>query len=208
MTHEETFSLLVPRYLRGELSPTDKAEFESYMAENPDFQADIEFQRNLMSARSDDLADAGFEFGWARLSRSIDALDSETLRPLQAETLPKTASGFRGLWKIAAVALACLSAGQALYIINSAPSEHLQLASEKDAFGTMLQVSFLPDTKAATISNFLIDHHAEVIGGPGKLGIYTLSFSDNKNCANAINTLNSEEQFVETYTSCSTNSGN
>ena len=54
MTHEQTYSLLIPRYLRGELSADERAEFESYRDENPDFQTDIEFQRNLMAARPDD----------------------------------------------------------------------------------------------------------------------------------------------------------
>ncbi len=49
MTQEETYSLLMPRFLRGELSAIEMAEFEAYLNENPEFQADIEFQRNLMA---------------------------------------------------------------------------------------------------------------------------------------------------------------
>ena len=40
MTDEQRYSLLVPRYLRGELSPDETSEFESYVDENPDFQAE------------------------------------------------------------------------------------------------------------------------------------------------------------------------
>ena len=203
MTHEQTYSLLIPLYLRGELSADERTEFESYRDENPDFQADIEFQRNLMAARPDDNTPIDIEFGWAKLSRSIDALEAEESPSLDrlAVDKPQNTSVLGNMWKIAAVMLACLSVGQALYITNSDPSEY-QLASEKDADGVTLQVGFESSLSLNEISRFLVEHKSQIISGPGKLEIYTLSFSDMQRCESAIKALTSKEQFVDTYTSC------
>ncbi len=201
MTHEETFSLLIPRYLRGELSADETAEFESYVDENPDAQADIEFQRNLMAARADNTGDQGLEFGWARLSRSIDETPRVSPEPIAPS---KSSPRFGNMWKIAAAVLACFSIGQALYITNSGTQAY-ELASEKQASGTSLQVGFESNLSLNEISRFLVEHESQIIAGPGNLGIYTLSFSDMEMCESAINALISKEQFVETYTSCREN---
>ena len=206
MTQEETFSLLTPRYLRGELSAAEIAEFETYLNENPDFQADIEFQRNLMEARADEPDSSEFEFGWARLSRSIDNLESQNTAALNVETEPKNTAVFGGMWKIAALALACLSIGQAFYITNSDSSGQYKLASETDAPGVSLQLSFKSDVNFTDVSNLLVNHNSQIISGPSKLGIYTVSFPDKENCLSMISTLIAEESLVDSYTSCSTNS--
>ena len=111
------------------------------------------------------------------------------------------------MWKIAATALACLSIGQALYITNSDTSKY-ELASEKTKSGITLQIGFESGLSVNELSRFLVDHESQIISGPGNLGIYTLSFSDMKNCETAISTLKSKEQFVETYTSCQADSKN
>ena len=207
MTRDETFSLLVPSYLRGELSGTEQEEFESYLDENPDFQTEIEFQRNLMSARPEESAATGLEFGWAKLSRSIDGLEDENMRSEDVRAKPQKTGPLHGMWKVAAVMLACLSFGQALYISNSGgsnseTSENYQLAGEKNAPGLSIQIGFDSDAHLEQISSFLVAHEAQITSGPGKLGIYTLSFSDKESCESAISTLISKEKFVDTYTSC------
>ncbi len=204
MTHEETFSLLVPRYLRGELSAAQTAEFEAYLNENPDFQADIEFQRNLMAARADEPDPSGLEFGWARLSRSIDNLESKNTETSTVQTKTKNITVLGGMWKIAALALACVSIGQAFYITNSETSKHYQLASETEASGVSLQLSFKSHVNFTDVSDLLINHNSQIISGPSKLGIYTVSFPDKENCLSMIGTLISKENLVDTYTSCST----
>jgi len=52
MTRKDRFSLLVPRYLRGDLTEVEKADFEAFLKENPDFQADIDFQRNKLEPQN------------------------------------------------------------------------------------------------------------------------------------------------------------
>lgn len=205
MTQEETFSLLTPRYLRGELSEAETAEFEAYLNENPDFQADINFQRNLMAARPDKGDASDLEFGWARLSRSIDNLDTESSVAVSSKRKHKNIAIFPTMWKAAALVLACTSIGQALYITNSQTDQHYQLASEAEAPGVTLQISFETDVNVKDVSEFLVSHKSQIISGPSKLGIYTLSFSDNEACSSMISTLTLKENLVDSYTSCSTN---
>ena len=207
MTQEEKLSLLIPRYLRGELSAEESAELESYLSDNPDFQAEIEFQQKLMSARPDTAEQSDTEFGWARLSRSIDQLEADKTDHIShsIQTTRET-SIFQGMWKIAAVFLACLSIGQAFYISKSQSDQHYQLASEADKPGTTLQIGFSNETNFRDLTKFSLDHNAQIISGPSKLGIYTLAFPDSEQCLSAVRVLSSEEKLVETYTSCNTNS--
>jgi len=204
MTRKETFTLLVPRYLRGELSAAETAEFETYLKDNLDFQSDIDFQRNLMAARPDKAEIAEDEFSWTRLSRSIDALESETVANDSAIVATEKRHAAPIFWRIAAVTLACLSIGQALYISQSGPPETYQLASENVTAGTTLQIEFSAQTSFNDVSEFLSKHEAKIISGPSKLGILTLSFSDKEKCDRAVEAIKLKENFVETNTSCST----
>ena len=206
MTQEETFSLLIPRYLRGDLSAVEGVEFENYLKENPNFQADIEFQRNIMAARADEPDPSELEFGWARLSRSIDNLESQNTIALNTETKPQNISAFGAMRKIAAVALACISIGQAFFIANSKTPKQYQLASETEAPGVSLQLSFKSGVNLTDVSDLLVNHNSQIISGPSKLGIYTVSFPDKENCSSMISTLNLEESIVATYTSCTASS--
>ena len=205
MTDEHTYSLLVPRYLRGELSTQERADFDLFVDNNPDFKAEIEFQRNLMAARPEDNTSADMEFGWAKLSRSIDALDEAAMPSPQAANDSVAPSRFSHMWKVAAAALACLSIGQGLYISNSKAPEY-QLASEEELQGTTLQLSFNADVSFKQASDLIAGHNAQIIAGPSKLGIYTLSFTENENCLSMISTLTSKDSLVDTYTSCTTRS--
>jgi len=209
MTQEDKYSLLIPRYLRGELSQDELAGFEAFLSENADFKAEIEFEKSLMAARPDHSNQPSLEFGWARLSRDIDALGVEEKHPevdLNAEAEVKT---FGSFWKIAAAALACLSIGQGAYISNSKSDSTLdskyELAYPDGKSGVEMQIGVSNVARFEEISNFLTEHNGQIISGPGKLGIYTLSFSDSDDCQSAATAFNSKEQFVDTYTSCSTN---
>jgi len=74
MTHlEDKISLMIPAYLRGELSEAERLEVETSAAENPAIAADIEFQKNLKDAlKPDEAAFKPGELDWARLSKSME----------------------------------------------------------------------------------------------------------------------------------------
>jgi len=203
MTRKETVSLLILPYLRGELADSEKAEFERYLAENPDFQSEIDFQSQIMAARPSH-EETGLEFGWARLSRDIDNLDQTANLPAQSPAETTRMPNTRGLWRVAAVCLACISLGQAVYISTSDSDQKYQLASENVTTGTTLQIGFSGDTKLSAVSEFLLSQNAEISSGPSKLGIYTLTFPTREACDIAVENMKRDNQFVETYTNCST----
>ena len=165
----------------------------------------MEFEKNLMAAAPESTDDLGLEFGWTKLSRSLAQIETEET-PLESnvQSLHEKESFFAGYWKIAAVALACLPIGQGVYISQSKTTSNYQLASETEESGTTMQIAFSSNVNLETVSMFLGDHKGQIISGPSKLGIYTLSFSDIENCHSATEAFNAKEQFVDTYTSCST----
>ena len=212
MTQEEKFSLLIPRFLNKDLSAIELEEFETYLSQNPNFAAEITFEENLMFSAPDlSGEERGMEFGWARLSRAIDGLETEATpkqEPLRAEINKldeNKAKQFSGYWKVAAVLLACLTIGQSVYISNFKTAPEYLLASDKLNIGTTIQIEISKDANFGKTSALLAQHKAQIISGPGKLGIYTLSFSDMKSCQSAMKAFNLEEQFVDTHTSCSDN---
>jgi len=52
MNIEDKTSLMIPAYLRGELSEPERQEIERLASENPRIAADIELQKNLKRALS------------------------------------------------------------------------------------------------------------------------------------------------------------
>ena len=162
MKNEHRYSLLIPRYLRGDLSPDETVEFESHIRENPDFEADIEFQRNLIAARLDDNAPLDMEFGWAKLSRSIDALETQKTSFQETNDAPQNTPRVRNMWKISASLLVCVSIGQALYILKPETAKY-ELTSEKTEPGITLQIGFESGLSLNELSRFLIDHDSQII---------------------------------------------
>jgi len=75
MSFNDKISLMIPAYLRGELSEEDRQQVEKLAAENPDIAADIEFQRNIKLALSKDenTYEPG-DLGWAKLSKAMQSV--------------------------------------------------------------------------------------------------------------------------------------
>jgi len=118
-TFKDEMSLKIPAYLRGDLSDTERQELESYAAENAEFSADIEFQKQLKSAIKD--SHDGFvpgEMGWARLSKAMKAESSDLSSSghndqIVATDMVDDKSKAPKFWRYAAAILAVAVIGQA-----------------------------------------------------------------------------------------------
>jgi len=67
-----SFSLMIPAYLRGDLSEEEKAQIEKSAEENAVIAAEIEFQKRLIDSLKETHKDDSFnESGWLRLRDSI-----------------------------------------------------------------------------------------------------------------------------------------
>jgi len=116
--YNDEISLMIPAYLRGELSPADAAKVEAAAAVDPAVKADLNFQKTLRSTlQSDHPSTASSELDWARLSKRLDSLEAESgakdaILPdvaTVANDVPENRSRF---WMYATAALALLVVGQ------------------------------------------------------------------------------------------------
>jgi len=73
MSFEDKVSLMIPAYLRGELSEDERQEIENLAAKNPEITADIEFQKNLRNPPVEEVITVTLgDLGWARLINAMD----------------------------------------------------------------------------------------------------------------------------------------
>jgi len=182
--YNDEISLLIPAYLRRELSPADMAKVEAAAAVDPSVKADLNFQRALRETlQSDQPAASSSELGWARLSRRLDALETEgdqdmVPMPVAANDEPLKRSRF---WKYATAALAILVVGQFGFM------KHL------DANETV-------DEKYTPLGSVLKSLDGQIISGPSAIGLFDLQFETRTACEAALPQL---RDIMESVSNCS-----
>jgi len=198
MTVEEQISLLIPAYLRGELTDSERQHVEKHAAENPEIAADIEFQKALKSALSPDQGDfTADETGWARLSNAMDS-DSD----LAVKTTPN-------YWRYAAAILAVCTIAQGGLLSTKAldKDRDVQAAqyvtvSEAPETAISAKFGFKSDALTADLTRSLQAVDGIVIDGPSSLGLYRVGFKSEKACLTAVEKLAKEPSIVETVSAC------
>lgn len=196
---EDKISLLIPAFLRGELSESERREVEEHASKNPEIAAEIEFQRNLKVAIQPDQAsfEPG-ELGWAKLSKAIDAADVTSPATISA---PK-----QQYWKYAAAILAVLAIGQAgvLGTIATKPKQDAQYlyASEASDNINIIKLGFSPNVSENTITKLLQKHEASIIAGPSSLGLYDVKFKSDHACKEAMDVFKTTPTIIDTLTPC------
>ena len=86
MMDHDALSLKIPAYLRGELSQDEEAEIETLAGKDVNFAADISFQKAIGTVlKTESKTQTDTQFGWAKLSRAIDAdVTPLTIAPTKA----------------------------------------------------------------------------------------------------------------------------
>ena len=209
MNIEDKTSLMIPAYLRGELSAAEQQEIERLAAQNPQIAADIELQKNLKMALSKD-RDA-FEPGaldWARLSKAMNKPDIETSDTLHmADTLHKKETP--QYWRYAAIMLAVITIGQAGVLGTQAfnskqddQSPQYVAVSEAPTGTLSAKFGFKSDAKASELTQALQSIEGTIINGPSSLGLYHIKFKSEAACLTAIDTLGNTPSLVSTVSAC------
>jgi anti-sigma-K factor RskA len=162
-------------YVRGELGNAEARRVDREAARNPDLAADIALMRGLRAATRDaarENAPPG-EMGWARLSRAIDA---ERRRDRGTSGWP--AEIFR-MAAAAAIAVAVWQFAITPYLLpgQDGPARY-ETVTESPFDSMALRVAFNPEATEAEIRALLQEIDAEMTGGPGAIGLWTLSFND------------------------------
>ncbi|MGB0659196.1 MAG: anti-sigma factor family protein [Mangrovicoccus sp.] len=181
---------LVLLYLQDRMDPRARQTFEARLAAEPELAAELEFMRKLRQALdADELPKAEIDAGWEKLSDHLEmpaAQPANLNRPI-------------ALWKAAAMAAAAVALWQFAAVPQLGPTGGFAPVSEQaEAFE--LQVMFVPEASLGEINTLLYQIGAQVIDGPGALGIYRLRFVDATAQNAAATTLGQSSQLVSMVT--------
>ncbi|MEP3891004.1 MAG: zf-HC2 domain-containing protein [Hellea sp.] len=194
---EDKVSLMIPAYLRGELSGPERREVETFAAKNPTIAADIAFQKNLKSALKpdEDRFEPG-ELGWARLSKGMR----------QEEPVLGEATSKPKFWRYAAAILAVAAIGQAGVLGSIAfrgnDAAQYRTASESPVQAYTIKLGFNPNVTEGQLAETLRSVDAAIIAGPSSLGLYDIQFKSEIACMKGADVFKTNRDIIDTVTAC------
>lgn len=156
-------------YVRGRLPRPAADRIAAEAADRPALAAEIALMRGIASAVEEEQREPSpGEFGWARLSRAIDA---EAAAPARRPIWQFAASAAAAilLWQVVAMPVIGSFTGGGGYSPVSRPSDDFTL-----------QVAFAPGASEAAIRDLLREIGAQVSGGPSAVGLWQLSFENTR----------------------------
>lgn len=195
---EDKISLMIPAYLRGELSEEERQEIETLAAKNPEIAADIEFQRNLKaSLANDENAYEPGDLGWAKLSKAMEESDKSIA---SSASQPK-------FWRYTAAILAVAAVGQAGVLSSMAfnkgqDAQYVTASETPDIKTYSTKVAFGNDAKMSELTQTLQNVDGVIVKGPSSLGLYQVRFKSETDCQKAIESFQLRSDIVETVSSC------
>lgn len=195
---EDKISLMIPAYLRGDLSDSERIEVENASAQNPSIAAEIEFQKSLkLALKPDTNAFEPSELGWAKLSKAIDQEEAE------AEQVTASQPQF---WKYAAAILAVAAIGQAGVLGSIAfkadDTAQYRPVSETPVQASTAKIGFNPSVTEEQLTKTLIHQQATIISGPSSLGLYEVAFESKSACMTARKVFETQKNVIDTLSAC------
>jgi anti-sigma-K factor RskA len=200
-TIEDKIALMIPAYLRGELSEEERQEIETLAEKNPEVAADIAFQRNIKAALAkDENAFEPGDLGWAKLSKAMQESDISEARANMSTSEPK-------FWRYAAAILAVAAVGQAgllsAFAINKKDDVQYVTASESsDVNAYSTRVAFGSEVKMSELTQALQSVNGVIVKGPSSLGLYQVQFETKTACEAAVANAQLWSEIVETVSNC------
>lgn len=183
-------------YVQGRLSDPEKQEIDAATASDAALAEELAYYQGLASAADAPEPSADHEFGWAKLSKSIDA-EAAITPPIAV-----AANDNFNFWKVATLALGLVAAAQAAFLIGPlkpATTDPIYVpvtqAAELD-----LQVIFIDTATSADMNLLLYDLDAEIVAGPSALGLYDIRFTSKSSRDAGLNALRSMPEIVESAT--------
>ena len=199
MSDREDLTSKIPAFLRGELRDEIRQKIETLEAQDVDFAAEIEFQRAIKATliSQDETSDHGHEFGWARLSKAIDA-EKPAIPVAANENKPSH------FWKYATACLAVIAIGQASFstLRSDKNADDQYVMAGQTETSVAMRVSLDPTASTETLTRLLISVDGVITSGPDANGQYTIDFADQNSCEIASKRLETEDSIFETYTAC------
>lgn len=205
-TFQDRISLLIPAYIRGELSDEETAQVEAAAKVDPAIARDIELQRSLRATLQS--APPPTAPSWEALKADMDAHDSRTADDKVVAFTPPPANDREGfvprIWRVAAAGLAVIAIGQAGVMGYMATHDEApryvtaSSISESAAF----KVGFGVGVSEADLRNMLLDAELRIVDGPSAIGLYTVAPAGDADCTEASETL-ARTPGVDTVSKCS-----
>lgn len=179
--------------INGQLDVNEQAELEKQIAANEELAAEAEFLGTLQKGIQQQQAVPPGAMGLARLKRDIASEQKRTHTEGQTSAAPQANAGkvkaASNFWKPLSIAACCLLAVQSFLTMQGPsgddPSGVVPLSGSALPAGPQLQVVFKDTATAGQIREGLLSINAELISGPGALGIYTVQLPANADISQA-----------------------
>jgi len=187
--HDAHVSESLPWYINGTLPTRERAEVERHLRSCRRCRDEYDWLQQLRRNVQESMPPASGDLG---LSRFLDRIASESnIVPLRHPARPR--------WVVPAFALAAsLLIAQAVVIgvlLHDRSVTLHTLSGPSTARGTLLQVTFVPQATEEQIRTAVVAAGAEIVSGPGALGVYTLSVDPDRAEA-AVRTLQQAHEVV------------
>ena len=165
---------LLPWYVNGTLSNSEKAEVERHIGQCEQCRAEIEMLQIIRDVAKQSAEQAPpAELGWKRLARDIKKEKSSISK--RAWLRPALA---------AAIAIIVLQSGLLAFFITK--PDTVQPLGQAEP-GVVLQLRFTPQTREQDMRKLLQKIDADFISGPGALDIYRVRVNVDEDDQAAIN---------------------
>lgn len=172
MTDRNDARELLAWYAAGTLAPAERAAVEQLLAESPAARAELEWLRALKRDLPATLAIPPGDLGQARLMQRI-AIERAGPRVVELPRRPERPRWFAPAFALAASMLLAQAAVIG-YLVHERNAALAPLSGQPPASGELLQVAFKPDATERDIRGLLASIDAELVGGPGAIGVYTI----------------------------------
>lgn len=172
---------LLPWYVNGTLAEGEKARVERYLDESPAACQELAFLQQVAARSREDQPEPPGELGLVRLRRDI-----------RRQKLGKgTMSGW---WRPVAIAASLVLAIESGFLIwqQDVTTDYRPAGSA----AAEVQITFVPQASEQNIRALLQQVGAEIVGGPGKLGVYHLSFDSSADIEQALARLRANDRVV------------
>ncbi|KAA3630412.1 MAG: hypothetical protein DWQ09_00535 [Proteobacteria bacterium] len=156
---------LLPAYVNGTLSDAECRKVDEYITQHPEVRSELEWLKALRSGmKTLPTGNAPGEMGWQRLRRE-----------LRSETETGSPSRGSAWWKPAVAAAAVIIIVQAALLAGMGPKdERFQPLSGSAGQDNVIQIQFHPGATELQIRTLLNSIDAQVVAGPGALGLYRI----------------------------------
>jgi hypothetical protein len=191
---DDSYETRIHAYALNRLSAQEIGDLVAQASSSAPLRAELALTCALVRARAEDPARAlSTAFGWARLSRAIDA---------DAAAPPRRGGWWPGRfprWQAAAALIVAVAAWQFVAVPGpSEPGGVYGVASDPVSRGSFIaQVAFRPQAREQQIRQLLQAAGARIVAGPNALGLYEIAFADAQALAAGITRLRAEPAVVE-----------